>query len=193
MKKLSVLIILVFAGIFSLSAQERMKFMGKSMDCTPKQMQAHLQSKGYKYELEMENGIALSGTFQGYIGCNLLIRQDYGIISWCRVALPQKSIIASWSELYSQFVDMTDRLSVKYGKPETETYFDKDYDSFGGELDDYDKIRLVEKGKCHYYASFEVGTYGLIIVAIHESKCVFVDYYDLENQQKVKQKQDDEL
>ena len=84
MKKLTIIVFLVVVGIVSLSAQERMKFMGKSMDCSPKEMQTFLQGKGLTYQTESENGVLLQGTFQGYLDCIFAIRQDYGIINFCR-------------------------------------------------------------------------------------------------------------
>lgn len=190
MKKLSIILFLVIAGISSICAQERMKFMGKSMDCSLKEMQTHLQGRGLTYLTAFENGVVLQGTFQGYLNCDFAIRQDYGIISFCRVALPQESVLVSWSQLYADYQNIVSKIAAKYGQPIAEEYFEDD-SSYG--LSDYGKIDQVSNGKCHYSSSFLVGNYGLILVTINDSKRVFIDYYDNANSKKIEDLQNDEL
>lgn len=191
MKKLSVVLFLIFTGIVSLSAQERMKFMGKSMDCSPKEMQTHLQKKGLTYLTAVENGVILQGTFQGYLDCDFVIRQDYGIISFCRVVLPQKSVLVSWSQLYADYQNIVSKIATKYGDPTVVKEDFEDNPSYG--LSDYNKMDQVRKGKCHYSSEFVVGDYGLIIVTINDSERVFIDYYDTGNYKKIEDLQNDEL
>ena len=189
MKKLSIILFLIVVGISSISAQERMKFMGKSMNCTMKEMQAYLQGRGFKYETGMDNAVILKGTFQGYLDCDFVIRQDYGIISFCRVAL-QKSYSVSWSQLYADYQNIVSKIAAKYGEPVVEEYFE-DNPSYG--LSDYGKMSQVRDGKCHYSSAFLVGDYGLIIVYINDSESVFIDYYDNANSKKIEDLQNDEL
>lgn len=194
MKKLAMILMVVMAAMTSLNAQEtqveRMKFMGKSMDCTKEEMSRHLQGRGFKFYLEMDNGILLKGTFQGYLNCTVVIREDYGLISFCRVALPQKSFSPSWNELYNDYKNMVSNISEKYGTPLSIEYFD---DNETYDLSDYGKIRQVEQEKCHYTSEWPVGLSGFIRVTIHSSKQVFIDYYDAVNVDKIEQKQNDEL
>ena len=190
MKKLSIILFLIVVGISSISAQERMKFMGKSMDCSLKEMQTHLQGRGLTYQTAFENGVVLQGTFQGYLDCNFVIRQNYGIISFCRVVLPQESYSVSWSQLYADYQNIVSKIAAKYGKPVVEEYFE-DNPSYG--LSDYGKMSQVRDGKCHYSSAFLVGDYGLIIVSINDSESVFIDYYDNANNKKIEDLQNDEL
>lgn len=190
MKKLSIILFLVIVGISSISAQERMKFMGKSMDCSLKEMQTHLQGRGLKYQTTFENAVHLQGTFQGYLDCDFVIRQDYGIISFCRVVLPKKSYSVSWSQLYADYQNIVSKISAKYGQPIAEEYFE---DNASYDLTDYGKISQVRDGKCHYNSLFPVGDYGLIIVAIDDSERIFIDYYDNTNSKKIEDLQNDEL
>lgn len=191
MKKLSIILFLVIVGISSISAQERMKFMGKSMDCSLKEMQTHLQGRGLTYQTAFENGVVLQGTFQGYLDCDFVIRQDYGIINFCRVVLPQKSYSVSWSQLYADYQNIVSKIAAKYGKPVVEEYFDNELDH--NLSDDFWKEQLLRDGKCHYSSAFLVSDYGLIIVSINDSKSVFIDYYDNANSKKIEDLQNDEL
>lgn len=190
MKKLSIILFLVIVGISSISAQERMKFMGKSMDCSLKEMQTHLQGRGLTYQTAFENVVVLQGTFQGYLDCDFVIRQDYGIISFCRVVLPQESYSVSWSQLYADYQNIVSKISAKYGQPIAEEYFE---DNSSYDLSDYGKMSQVRDGKCHYRSAFLVGDYGLILVTINDSERVFIDYYDNTNQKKIEDLQNDEL
>lgn len=191
MKKLLAILFLFMIGIVSLSAQERMKFMGKSMDCSLKEMQTHLQGRGLTYKTAFENGVLLQGSFQGYLDCDFVIRQDYGIISFCRVILPQKSISVSWSQLYADYQNIVSKISAKYGNPyEVKEEFE-DNPSYG--LSDYNKMSQVREGKCNYFSIFNVGDYGFIIVTITDSEQVFIDYHDITNISKIMDMQNDEL
>ena len=190
MKKVALILALVLAGMFSLNAQERMKFMGKSMDCTKEEMSKHLQGRGFKYYDKGENWIRLKGTFQGRMDCTVVLRTDYSVLSFCRIVLPEKSYSQSWNELYTEYSYMVNRLKEKYGEPTSEERFD-DEPSYS--FSDYQKMNHVEEGKCHYESCFLVGDYGYILVYIDSSKRVFVDYNDISNRNKIEQMQNDEL
>lgn len=153
-------------------------------------MQTFLQGKGLTYQTESENGVLLQGTFQGYLDCIFAIRQDYGIINFCRVALPQESILVSWSQLYTDYQNIVSKISAKYGTPVATEYFE---DNSSYDLSDYGKIKQVRDGKCHYTSAFLVGDYGLILVSIDDSERVFIDYYDNANSKKIEDLQSNEL
>lgn len=194
MKKLAMILMVVMAAMTSLNAQEtqveRMKFMGKSMNCTKEVMSSYLQGRGFKYIRKEDNVIFLKGTFQGYLNCTVVIREDYGLISFCRVILPENSYDQSWNKLYNDYENMVSKIESKYGEATfSEEYFD-DEPSYG--LSDYSKLDYLKKEKCHYYALWKVEA-GMILVSIDSSEQVFIDYYDAVNYDKIEQKQNDEL
>ena len=184
MKKLSIILFFIVLGMSSICAQEHMKFMGKSMDCTMKQMQTHLEDRGFKYHAELHDGVYLKGPFQGYDDCIVGIYTRYGIISNCLVALPKTS---NWSQIYTDYQKIVAKLTTKYGEPEIEEWFEDSDD-----LSEYGKMRQVRARQCHYEAYFFVD-YGGIIVSIEPSESIFISYFDDKNGELIKEKEFEEL
>lgn len=168
------------------SSSKRMKFMGKSMNCSMSAMATHLQTKGYKTESKIEGGIFMTGTFQGYRNCDVILREDYNILSFCRVILPS-SYDVSWTKLESDYKDIVSRYTEKYGEPQISRF-----DFAENVYSDYDRLNLVEKDKCNYYCVFFIDG-GSITINIDSSKSVWITYRDDISTEKIKKILQDEL
>lgn len=168
------------------SSSKRLKFMGKSMNCSMSAMATHLQTKGYKIEAKLEGSIFMTGTFQGYRNCDFVLREDYNILSFCRVILPG-SYDMSWTKLESDYNDIVYRYTQKYGVPQISKS-----DFTGNPYSDYEKLDFVENDKCNYYCIFFIEG-GSIIVSIESSKRVWITYKDDIATDKIKKIQQDEL
>ena len=193
MKKRLILLLTGFITFMSSFAQQatstqRLKFMGKSMDCSMLKMATHLQTKGCKINknnLE-KNFIYMSGTFQGYLGCDFVLREDYNILSFCRIVLPG-SYDMSWAELESDYNDIVYRFTQKYGVPRISTSEFEEHP-----YSDYEKLKFVKDGKCNYYSVFFIEG-GSISVHIDSIERIFITYEDSISKNKIKKLEQDEL
>lgn len=191
MKKRLILLLTVFITFMGSFAQQttstqRLKFMGKSMDCSMLEMATYLQTKGYKIKKDEKGFIYMSGTFQGYLGCDFVLREDYNILSFCRIVLPG-SYNMSWAKLESDYDDIVYRFTQKYGVPLiSKSEFE------GYPYNDYEKLKFVRDGKCNYYCVFFIEG-GYISVSIDSIERVFITYKDSISESKIEKIQQDEL
>lgn len=177
-----------FTGLFAqqVDLSQRLKFMGKSMDCSMLEMAKYLKTKGCINEYSNKNAILMTGTFLGYLDCAFVLREDYGILNFCRVILPG-SYDMSWTKLESDYNDIIYRYTQKYGVPQISKS-----DFAGNPYSDYEKLDFVENDKCNYYCVFFIDG-GSIIVSIESSKRVFITYEDSISTDKIEKMQQDEL
>lgn len=192
MKKRLILLLTIFITFMGSFAQQatstqRLKFMGKSMDCSMSKMASYLlQTKGCKLEAKGKDFIFMKGTFQGYKNCDFVLREDYNILSFCRVVLPSSYDI-SWAKLESDYNDIVYRFTQKYGVPPiSKSEFEEH------PVSDYEKLKFVKDGKCKYGCIFFIEG-GTITVRIGSSLSVFITYEDIIAKDKVEKLQQDEL
>lgn len=192
MKRLAILFLMMLSAL-NVNAQDsqmRMKFMGRGMDCSKATMSKHLQNRGYKVIRDQDNAIILEGAFQGYLDCRVVLREDYGILNFCRIILPSDNYgYDGWVKLYGDYTNIVGKLSGKYGEPK---YDERYFDDEGKIYSDYSRMNAVGSGKCHYHSLF-VSDGGYIIVTISEYKDIRIDYHDDENQKQIENCLNDEL
>ena len=192
MKKRLILLLTIFITFMGSFAQQatstqRLKFMGKSMDCSISEMATHLQTKGCKIEGKKEGIIYMKGTFSGIRNCDFVLREDYGILNFCRIILPVNYHM-SWTNLESDYNRIVEKFTQKYGG-----FFTLSSSDFeGNPYSDYEKLNFVEDGKCNYYSVFFAGG-GTITVSIESVKRIFITYEDFISRDKIEKIQQDEL
>lgn len=192
MKKRLILLLTIFITFMGSFAQQqttstqRLKFMGKSMDCSVSEMATHLQTKGCKIKGKLEGSIFMTGTFQGYPDCLFILGEQYSILSICGVFLTD-SYDMSWAKLESDYNRIVEKFIQKYGVPQiSKSEFDENPYS------DYEKLRFVKDGKCMYYSIFLIEG-GTIEVSISSEKRVMIRYIDSIAKDKIDKIQQDEL
>lgn len=189
MKKRLILLLTIFITFMGSFAQQatstqRLKFMGKSMDCSMSEMATHLKTKGCNNEYKKENVIFMIGTFLGYSNCAFVLREDYGILNFCRVILPNNT---SWAKLESDYNNVVYSYTKKYGVPQiSKSEFEE------RQYSDYTKLSSVMTGNCRYYSIFFIEG-GTITVSIESSKTVWITYEDYIAIDKIDKIQQDEL
>lgn len=93
MKKRLILLLTIFITFMGSFAQQttstqRLKFMGKSMDCSALEMATYLQTKGCRIEAKLGGSIFMTGTFQGYLNCGFCVEEEYNILKSCSIVYP---------------------------------------------------------------------------------------------------------
>ena len=185
MKKRLILLLTIFITIIGSSAQQatstqRLKFMGKSMDCSVSEMAAHLKTKGCKIKAKEEGLIIMSGTFQGYKDCIFVLSEDYNILKSCTILLPD--IYDNWTTA-SDYNRLVKKFTQKYGVPQiSKSEFDENPYS------DYEKLRF---GRCLHRSVFFIE--GSTIDVSISSKRVMIRYLDKIAIDKIEKIQQDEL
>jgi len=178
MKKRLILLLTVFITFVGSFAQQttssqRLKFMGKSMDCSMSEMATYLQTKGCKIKINEEDLISMTGTFQGYLDCEFVLA-EYNMLKCCIILLPS-SYGKSWTELESDYNRIVDKFTQKYGAPDISvSKFE------GNPYSDYEKLNLVENDKCYYRSIFliEGGAVSIGIRSIGSLNRVTILYSD---------------
>ena len=190
MKKRLILLLAIFITFMGSFAQQatstqRLKFMGKSMNCSMSEMATHLQTKGCKMIDKREGRIGMTGTFQGYRDCIFVLSEDYNILNSCAVFLPDS--YDNWTELESDYNRIVEKFTQKYGVPQiSKSGFE------GYSYSDYEKLDFVENDKCNYRSIFFIEG-GIISVLIHSNKTVWIMYLDKIAIDKINKIQQDEL
>lgn len=181
MRKRLILLLTIFITSFAQQATsaQRLKFMGKSMDCSMSEMATHLQTKGCKIVEKKKDFIFMEGTFQGYKNCHFNLVEDYNILEYCSVVF--SCYYMASANVYS---DIVKRLTQKYGVPSESGNSSSSYCSeFTG-------------GKCSDFNSFFIE--GGAIKVIRVTECfggdrVWIIYEDSIAKDKIEKIKQEEL
>lgn len=189
MKAILNFLVFTVIGIFSFAqpksdSSKHLMFKGIPIDGKLTEYVAKMKKVGFKH-VKTENGIAyLNGDFASYkdcmIGVSTLKQND--LVNKIAVLFPGRD---SWSSLSTNYFNLKDMLSEKYGKPseEVETFQSYTPDNDGS------KMSHVKLGKCKYYVTYETekGTIQLSIETADYSTCfVKLAYFDKINSDVLK-------
>jgi hypothetical protein len=115
MKKILLTIVVVLLSISSF-AQEHLKFKGKSMDCTCREMQVYLTEQGFKID-SYEDGVWLmTGKFAGDDALIIINPSSNGKVANIIVAYEVDDNTA-WKYVKTKLDNFETMLTEKYGKP----------------------------------------------------------------------------
>ena len=166
-------------------------FKGVPITGTLVEYVAKMKKNGFTH-IGTEDGIALlEGEFATYKGCvvgvSTLKQKD--LVSKIAVIFPERK---TWSSLLSNYVNLKELLTEKYGQP-TESV--EEFQGYTPE-DDGSKFTHVLLGACNYYTTYETerGTIQLAIEHDGGSKCfVKLAYFDRINSEVIKKQALDDL
>ena len=167
--------------VFTQCNYSHLKFEGLTIDGPMEPFLQKLEKKGFKRQKGVEEMAVFKGSFAGKEDCLLFVLRNVerDLIYRVVVALPEKD---TWEALESDFKYMRAQLVKKYGAPTDET---EEYDGLDNVTENETKMLLLNEGKCHYTATWEVdgGTIYLEISHIRANggNCVRVLYYDKVN------------
>jgi hypothetical protein len=195
MKKTLIILILALTTTIALAqtnSADHLSFKGVPIDGTLNEFVAKMKQSGFTL-LGTENGVVtLNGDFASYKGCIIGVATTKGkdLVSKITVIFPA---LKSWSSLASNYFNLKEMLTEKYGEPSESV---EKFEIYGGEPeDDGTKFMYVQLDKCKYYSIFktEKGNIELQIKGNHSSSFVILSYFDKINGDIVKQKAIDDL
>ena len=173
---------------------EHMSFKGVPIDGTLNEYVAKMKQSGFQY-LGAEDGTALlNGDFAGYKNCHVAVTtlKKIDLVHKIGVIFPNQE---TWSRLSSNYSDLKQMLTEKYGNPndEAELFDVKPYQL---PLDDNMKMHQVGMDNCKFYTVWKTGK-GDIELSIDHSgftSCfVKVVYFDKINSAIISEKVKDDL
>ena len=143
--------------------------------------------------LGTKDGTAImEGDFASYksciVGVSTLKTKD--LVSKIAVLFPNQN---TWSTLSSNYFDLKEMLTEKYGKPSECV---EKFQSYAEPRDDNDKMYQVKFDKCKYYTIYKIENGTIQLSIEHESvtKCfIKLAYFDKVNSETVKKQALDDL
>jgi hypothetical protein len=190
---LSFLAVIMAMSTFA-QTSEHMSFKGVPIDGTLNEYVAKMKQSGFQY-LGAEDGTAiLNGDFAGYKNCHIGVStlKKIDLVHKIGVIFPNHE---TWSKLSSNYYDLKQMLTVKYGSPndEAELFDVKPYQL---PLDDNMKMHQVGMDNCKFYTVWKTDK-GDIELSIDHSgftSCfVKVVYFDKINSAIISEKAKDDL
>jgi len=190
---LSLLAVVMSISTFAQSS-EHMSFKGVPIDGTLNEYVAKMKQSGFQY-LGAEDGTAiLNGDFAGYKNCHIGVStlKKIDLVHKIGVIFPNQE---TWSRLSSNYSDLKQMLTEKYGNPndEAELFDVKPYQL---PLDDNMKMHQVGMDNCKFYTVWKTDK-GDIELSIDHSgftSCfVKVVYFDKINSAIISEKAKDDL
>jgi len=173
---------------------EHMSFKGVPIDGTLNEYVAKMKQNGFQY-LGTEDGTAiLNGDFAGYKNCHVGVTtlNKIDLVHKIGVIFPNQE---TWSRLFSNYSDLKQMLTEKYGNPNDEVEL-FDVKSFELPLDDNSKMHQVKMDRCNFYTVWKTDK-GEIQLAIDHNgftSCfVKVGYFDKINSAIINEKAKDDL
>ena len=173
---------------------EHMSFKGVPIDGTLNEYVAKMKQSGFQY-LGAEDGTALlNGDFAGYKNCHVAVTtlKKIDLVHKIGVIFPNQE---TWSRLYSNYSDLKQMLTEKYGNPNEEVEL-FDVKPFQLPLDDNMKMNQVGMDNCKFFTVWKTDK-GEIQLSIDHSgftSCfVKVVYFDRINSAIINEKAKDDL
>ena len=190
---LSFLAVIMAMSTFA-QTSEHMSFKGVPIDGTLNEYVAKMKQSGFQY-LGAEDGTALlNGDFAGYKNCHVAVTtlKKIDLVHKIGVIFPNQE---TWSRLYSNYSDLKQMLTDKYGNPNEEVEL-FDVKPFQLPLDDNMKMNQVGIDNCKFFTVWKTDK-GEIQLSIDHSgftSCfVKVVYFDRINSAIINEKVKDDL
>lgn len=183
MKRIFIALLFIFSciGAMAQNANEHLKFMGIPINGTLESFTQKLVAKGMKRECVTEDGVFLSGTFAGAMGCRILVYRlpSRNVVYKVLVCLPSRE---TWPWLEGEYNEFKKMLISKYGEPKSHSETFKEGTYTGS---DNFKISALKGGKCQYASIWGLneGMLALDIFSMESPSSCFVrlHYIDLIN------------
>ncbi len=164
---------------------EHMTFKGVPIDGTLNEYVSKMKQSGFTL-IGKEDGVAmLKGDFAAYKGCIIGVATLKGkdLVSKITVIFPEQE---TWSSLSSNYYNLKELLTVKYGEP---SEIVEKFDTYSEPYDDGSRMLYVKMDNCKYYTTYELENGSIQISIDHQSlmSCfVRLAYFDKINSEKVR-------
>ncbi|MFT3948918.1 MAG: hypothetical protein QM763_18280 [Agriterribacter sp.] len=169
---------------------EHLSFKGVPIDGTLNVYISKMKQNGFTH-IKTEDGVAmLKGDFASYKGCIVGVATVKGkdLVSKITVIFSKQD---SWSMLSSNYFNLKEMLTEKYGEPSESI---EDFSSYEPE-DDGSKMTQVHLDACKYISTYKTdkGDIQLSIKGDISSAFVVLAYYDKINSEIIRKKAKDDL
>ena len=170
---------------------QHLMFKGVPIDGTLSEYVEKMKLNGFVVTVSEPGTSLLQGDFAGYKDClvGVVTMKQKDLVSRIKVMFTERD---DWSSLYSNYVNLKDMLTQKYGQP---TEVVEVFPSYPSVTNDGLKYTYAQVGECNYKTVFETpkGQISLYIDNI-DSKCfVGLSYTDKINGEIMKAKAIDDL
>mgnify|MGYP000913453077 FL=1 len=184
-------LIFAFTTILTFAqTSEHLSFKGVPIDGTLSVYISKMKQSGFTY-IKTEDGVAmLKGDFASYKGCIVGVATVKGkdLVSKITVIFSTQD---SWSMLSSNYFNLKEMLTEKYGEPSESI---EEFSSYEPE-DDGLKMTQVHLDACKYFTTYKTdkGDIQLSIKGDISSAFVVLAYYDKINSEIIRKKAKDDL
>lgn len=174
-----------------LDSSKHLTFKGVPIDGTLADYVVKMKKAGFTHKGTKDGIAVLEGDFASYksciVGVSTLKQKD--LVSKIAVIFPDRE---TWSSLSSNYFNLKELLTEKYGKPSESV---EEFQSYTPD-DDGSKLTQVQLGACKYYTTYdtEKGTIQLAIKHDGVTRCfVMLAYFDKINSETAKKQALDDL
>ena len=197
MKKIIITFIAVLTTIVSFAQTQvktnssvHLSFKGVPIDGKLSEYVLKMKQNGFT-QINIEDGVAiLKGDFASYNGCTISVATSKGndLVSKITVIFPVQE---SWSLLSSNYFNLKEMLTEKYGQPSESVEKFSSYEP----KDDGSKMIKVQSDDCKYVTTYETdkGSIQLSIKGNFSTAFVILAYFDKVNGDIIKSKAKDDL
>lgn len=171
---------------------EHLSFKGVPIDGTLNDYVSQMRQNGFTH-LGTEDGTAiLNGDFAGYKDCHVGVStlKQKDLVYKIGVLFPEKD---TWSRLSTNYFDLKEMLTEKYGKPSDVV---EKFDGYSQPKDDNSRMYEVQFDRCKYYSIWQTDKGEIQLSIDHNSvtSCfVKLLYVDKVNSDKIRAKAKDDL
>lgn len=174
-----------------LDTSKHLTFKGVPIDGTLADYILKMKKGGFTHKGTKDGVAILEGDFASYknciVGVSTLKQKD--LVSKIIVLFPDRE---TWSALSSNYFNLKELLTEKYGKPSESV---EEFQSYTPD-DDGSKLTQVQLGACKYYTTFETGKGSIQLTIEHDgvTRCfVKLAYFDKLNGDTIKKQALDDL
>ena len=191
MKKILLTAALLILTLSASAQSKHLTFKGVPIDGPRKTFIDNMKQKGFEYAGNQEDISILTGDFAGYKNCIIGVTtlKNKDLVSTIAVIFPSKD---TWSALESDYDNLKEMLTIKYGKPANEV---SEWVNCNPR-DDKDKMFQLGMDRCKYGASFETDLGSIEVMISHtdfSNCCVILRYVDKINGDAVRAAAIDDL
>ncbi len=171
---------------------EHLSFKGVPIDGTLNEYVSKMKQNGFTHAHTKDGTAILNGDFAGYKDCYI------GVSTLKQKDLVHKIVVIfsdkkTWSTLSSNYFELKQMLTEKYGKPSEVV---EEFEGYSQPTDDEDRMYKVKFDHCKYFSVWETDKGEIQLSIDHNSvtSCfVKLAYFDQINSAKIKAKAMDDL
>jgi len=157
------LCVMTFTATLAQTESEHLTFKGVPIDGSLTSFVQKMKQKGFTYLTSLDNVVVMKGTFSGYNDCKIYVysSEQKDLVYNIGVIFPETE---SWGVLSSNYFNLKEMLTTKYGEPSdcTETF-----DAYSQPRDDQMKMFYAQTDKCKYETVFALSNGWIKLIISH--------------------------